>query len=85
MTRLAREIPTDPAHPIKENETYKINIHRLQKNKEQKEKGKIFIAKTNSIHSNNQICYRIRSLIKPDKNEKTNTHKIKIIHLDMIG
>jgi hypothetical protein len=23
MTRLAREIPTDPAHPIKINRTYK--------------------------------------------------------------
>jgi hypothetical protein len=23
MTRLAREIPTDPAHPIKKNGTYK--------------------------------------------------------------
>ncbi len=70
MTQLAREIPTDQAHPIKENEAYKINIHSLQKNKEQKEKGKVSIAKTNSIHSNNQICYRIRSLIKPDMNKK---------------
>jgi hypothetical protein len=40
MTRLAREIPTDPAHPIKINGTYKDKHTPLTENKEQKEKGK---------------------------------------------
>jgi len=40
MTRLAREIPTDPAHPMKDNEAYKINIHRLQKKRNKRRKGK---------------------------------------------
>jgi len=40
MTRLAREIPTDPAHPINKNGTYKDKHTPLtEKQKEQKEKG----------------------------------------------
>jgi hypothetical protein len=70
MTRLAREIPTDPAHPIKKNGTYKDKHTPLTEKQGTKREREIFIAESNSIHSNNQICYSIRSLIKPDKNKK---------------
>jgi hypothetical protein len=49
MTRLAREIPTDPAHPINKNKNTKINIHRLQKNKRTIRKVKIFVAQNTLV------------------------------------
>ncbi len=45
MTRLAREIPTDPAHPIKEDGTHKNKHTPLTEKQRTKEKEKIFIAK----------------------------------------
>jgi hypothetical protein len=50
MTRLAREIPTDPAHPIKKNRTYKdktYTAYKITMNDEQRKR--IFTIKKKTV------------------------------------
>jgi hypothetical protein len=45
MTRLAKEIPTDPAHPINKNGTYKDKHTPLtEEQKNKKKRRKTFVA-----------------------------------------
>jgi hypothetical protein len=72
MTRLTREIPTDPAHQLKTQNVQ--NKHTpLQRNEEQEEKRKTFIAKPNSIHSNNQLYYKNSKPYKTKQEQESQT------------
>ncbi len=71
MTRLAREIPTDPAHPINKKQTYKDEHTPLtEEQKTNKKSGNLHSTKHTS-HSNSQMKKLIQIHRRSKKNEIT--------------
>jgi hypothetical protein len=67
MTRLAREIPTDPAHPIKESGTYKDKHTPLTEKQRTKRERENLHRKEHSIHSSSRIILIIQTPLEDQR------------------
>ncbi len=78
MTRLAREIPTDPAHPIKKNRTFKDKTYTAYKKAMNDEKSKrIFTIKEHSIRSDSRIILKNPKPLQDQRKTKNGQYTYK--------